>query len=559
MEFLILFSILGLFFALVFVREAIQGKKREKAFVASLYNIGKALPQKEYSPERYVRVGSFFERHRMEGQVDDITWNDLSMDEIFKRMNYTFSASGEEYLYYTLRNTQTSEAELEHLENVIHFFEEHTEERVKIQYQMHRLGHTGKYSLYDYLENLDSLVERSNWKHIGPDLLFLPFLLLLFWNLPFAVMGISVLLVYNIVTYFKEKNEIAPYVTSVAYVQRLMNTCEKLIKLSVPVCDVKWKQMKGCLKQLDGLKKGSFWVFYNSQGMTGGNPLDIVMDYIRMTMHIDLIQFNRMLSRLRKHLADVDSLIEIVGYLETAIAIGVFRDSMETVCIPEFAGEQLVLEEAYHPLLSEPVTNSIRTKGGVLITGSNASGKSTFLKTVAINTILAQTIHTCCAHAYKAPFFDIYSSMALHDDIESGESYYIVEIKALKRILDAAKTRKRRILCLVDEVLRGTNTVERIAASTQILKSLTDSGDILCFAATHDIELTDLLKDSYDNYHFEEDIIEGDIFFPYKLIPGPATSRNAIKLLEIMGYDSGVIEKAFLQAERFVRFGSWSV
>lgn len=559
MEFLVLFSVLGLFLFFVFVREAIQGKKREKAFVESLYHMSKTLPRKEYTLERYARMGSFWEKHRRDGQVDDITWNDLSMDEIFKRMNYTFSASGEEYLYYTLRNTQTSEAELEHLENVIYFFEEHTEERVKIQYQMHRLGHTGKYSLYDYLENLDSLGERSNWKHIGPDLLFLPFLLLLFWNLPFAVMGISVLMVYNIVTYFKEKNEIAPYVTSFAYVQRLMHTCEEVLKLSVPACDVEWEQMKTHLKQLGGLKKGSFWVLYSSQGMTGGNPLDIIMDYIRMTMHIDLMQFNRMLSRLRKHMEDVDSLIEMVGYLETAIAIGIFRDSMEKVCIPEFTGEQLVLEEAYHPLLSEPVTNSIRTQGGVLITGSNASGKSTFLKTVAINTILAQTIHTCCARVYKAPFYEIYSSMALHDDIESGESYYIVEIKALKRILDAAKNRKRRILCLVDEVLRGTNTVERIAASTQILKSLTDSGDILCFAATHDIELTDLLKESYDNYHFEEDIIEGDIFFPYKLISGPATTRNAIKLLEIMGYDSDVIEKAFRQAEHFVRFGSWSV
>ena len=108
----------------------------------------------------------------------------------------------------------------------------------------------------------------------------------------------------------------------------------------------------------------------------------------------------------------------------------------------------------------------------------------------------------------------------------------------------------------MDEVLRGTNTVERIAASTQILKSLGSSG-ILCFAATHDIELTELLQDDFDNYHFEEDVREGDVFFNYKLKGGKATTRNAIKLLELMGYDKDVIKKATDQAEHFTQFGVW--
>ena len=130
-----------------------------------------------------------------------------------------------------------------------------------------------------------------------------------------------------------------------------------------------------------------------------------------------------------------------------------------------------------------------------------------------------------------------------------------MEIKALKRILDAA-SEGEPILCFVDEVLRGTNTVERIAASTQILKSLGHSG-ILCFAATHDIELTELLKDYFDNYHFEEDVRDGDVFFNYKLKTGRATTRNAIRLLELMGYDSGVIERASAQAEYFMTSGVW--
>lgn len=549
---------LGAFFVAVFVREAFQAKKREGQFIASLYQDFGKIPKKEYSLERYARMGSFYLRHKEEGQIDDITWNDLGMDEIFKRMNTTFSASGEEYLYYTLRSTKRTEEELEHLEEVVTFFQEHPDERVKVQLQMNQLGHTGKFSLYDYIDNLDYLGERSNKKHILLDLLYLPLIMAVFWKLSIALTGIAILVIYNIVSYFKIKNEIDPYIISFAYVMRLLSACDALLKLPVPVCSGEWDRMREHLCNLRGMKRGSFLVFSANRSATTGNPLDIILDYARMAFHLDLITFNKMLAQLRQHTGDVDALIETAGYLETAIAIGAFRVSVENFCIPRFGGRELILRDACHPMLQDPVRNSVCASRGILLTGSNASGKSTFLKTVAINAILAQTIHTCCAAEYTAPFYEIYSSMALHDDIGSGESYYIVEIKALKRILDAAGRTETRVLCFVDEVLRGTNTVERISASAQILKSLTGTG-ILCFAATHDIELTQLLGEYYDNYHFEEDICDGDIFFPYKLMKGPATTRNAIKLLEIMGYDKQVIERAARQAEHFVESGSWEL
>ena len=109
----------------------------------------------------------------------------------------------------------------------------------------------------------------------------------------------------------------------------------------------------------------------------------------------------------------------------------------------------------------------------------------------------------------------------------------------------------------MDELRRGTNTVERIAASTQILKSLQGSR-IICFAATHDIELTRLLEEEYDNYHFSEEVRDGDVMFDYKLQCGRATTRNAIRLLELMGYDKAIIDKAYRQAETFMETGEWS-
>ena len=196
------------------------------------------------------------------------------------------------------------------------------------------------------------------------------------------------------------------------------------------------------------------------------------------------------------------------------------------------------------------------TQRGALLTGSNASGKSTFLKTVAINALMAQTVHTCPAKSYSGGLYRILSSMALKDDLESGDSYYIVEIKSLKRILNQLEKEGNPVLCFVDEVLRGTNTVERIAASTQILKSLAGK-KALCFAATHDIELTHLLERYYNNYHFEEEIIDNDVVFHYRLLKGRATTRNAIKLLGVMGYDDTIIREAEEMAENFLKKGSW--
>lgn len=213
------------------------------------------------------------------------------------------------------------------------------------------------------------------------------------------------------------------------------------------------------------------------------------------------------------------------------------------------------VEDLYHPLLTEAVANSFQVSGGTLVTGSNASGKSTFLKNVAMNSILAQTLGTCTCSSYRAPFLKVMTSMALRDDIESGESYFIVEIKSLKRILDESK-KPEPLLCIIDEVLRGTNTIERIAASSRILAALHQNW-VIPFAATHDIELSYILEDLYDNYHFEEEVKEKEVVFSYILKKGRATSRNAIRLLDMLEYDLGIVEGAAKAARDFEEKGVW--
>ena len=145
--------------------------------------------------------------------------------------------------------------------------------------------------------------------------------------------------------------------------------------------------------------------------------------------------------------------------------------------------------------------------------------------------------------------------MALKDNLLNNESYYIVEIKSLKRIIDAIDDRVP-VLCFVDEVLRGTNTIERIAASSHILKYLSRQ-NVMCFAATHDIELTHMLVDDYSNYHFTENVQKNDIQFSYELLKGRATSRNAIQLLNIIGFEKSIVKNADELAHKFMEQGVW--
>lgn len=558
MEYIIFAAAMLIIILLLMIKGFLDYKKEEKNFVKRLYSDYGMAPQKLYKPERFESIPHYFEKHKQGFYIDDITWNDLNMDEVFKKMNHTQSSAGEEMLYHMLRSPSYDVKEMERREELTEYFSTHEDERVACQVLFAKLGNTGKYSIYDYLDYLDELGERSNRHHYMAFLLILLSIAIIFGNLPIGLVILVFVFIINILTYFKEKNEIDPYIISFAYIFRLLDMAGELEKQKIEILAGENEKLRTAAGRFGNFRRGSFLLMSSGRMSASSNILEVFLDYLRMIFHLDLIQFNRMLREVRNHTKEIDLMLTITGEIDAVIAIGAFRKGSPGYCVPRFSDKPAVrAENLYHPLIEAPVKNSIYEDRSVLITGSNASGKSTFLKTVAVNAILAQTIHTCMADSYETGIFRICSSMALRDDIQSGASYYMVEIKSLKRILDAQKEEGTPVLCFVDEVLRGTNTVERIAASTEILKSLCTK-NCLCFAATHDIELTYLLEKDFANYHFEEEIEENDIFFSYKLMEGRSSTRNAIKLLSIMGYDDIIVEKAGKRAANFLENGSYT-
>ena len=554
----LLFVAAGLIAAGIYGRY--QQHAQAKRFRSELEKGFGGIPSKKTSPERYAQIPAFFMRHQEEDQIDDITWNDLSMDEVFRRIDSTQSAAGEEYLYYLLRSPGSAGSGLIR-NDIIAWFEkaENSTGRVGMQLAMKLLGHTGKYSLYEYLDLLETLGERPVWPHIAAALMpFVSFAVMLA-DVRIGALMLVCSVAWSFISYFREKRETEPYIISFRYLLRMMDAAEEILKLDCPVLNGHFESLRGELKEFVGFKRASFLLTYNTNAQASGNPLDIVLDYLRILFHLDLIKFCMMLGTVREKRSSIDRILAILGSMDAAVSIAAFRLSLPYYAVPVFAadGSPFRAEDLYHPLLSDPVGNSITADGPVLLTGSNASGKSTFLKSAALGALLSQTVLTACASSYEAPLYRIYSSMALRDDIDSGESYFIVEIRSLKRILDASAVPDRRqVICCIDEVLRGTNTVERIAASAQILECFADR-KVLCFAATHDLELASLLEGCFTNYHFEEEISGGDVIFSYKLKEGRTNTRNAIRLLGALGYDESIVEAAAERAAAFMESGKW--
>lgn len=562
MEMIILLILLFAVFLYVMIRGAIEEQKRKKKYREQLKQMYGSFQDISYSSEEIDRISKYYFHRQQDNDIDDITWNDLSMDSIFARMNFTQSSSGEEYLYAMLRHPVTDDRDgfQSGMEKHISYMMEYEKDRLDTLMLLKELGHTGKYSLFDYLDYLDGLGVRSNKVHYGCILLLFVSVVLIFIKTSLGVPMVIAAACINIVTYMKEKGAAAPYVTTFSYIMRLIHCADNITKLNYGL------EMEDYVSLLKGQRE-SFKDFEKNSGMvlkmnaSTGSIDGILFDYIKMLTHIDIIKFNKMLNIVQKNRQEIGSLVEKIGYMDAVISIAYFRAALPYYCAPNLekgCDSRLVMQEGFHPCIDQPVANSFSQSRGMLITGSNASGKSTFLKMTAINAILAQTIHTCAAKEYRGNYYRIYSSMALRDNLDNGESYYMVEIKALKRIMDAADDDSPNpLLCFVDEVLRGTNTVERIAASAQILKRLSGKGSF-CFAATHDIELTHLLEQYYDNYHFEEEVRDGDVLFSYRLLEGRAHTRNAIKLLEIIGFSKDIIMQADRMAGEFLKNGEWT-
>lgn len=551
-------------FVIVVIYVWIDSGRKHKARIEKLLDESWGKPcSRKLSADEMNTISHYYEdcseNAGGEAVIDDITWNDLNMDDIYKRMNIANSSAGQEYLYKMLRMPFNDEKKLRETDRLAEFFSKNKEKRKSVQRVFVKLGYAKRISLSDYIGLIVDLKPSGNLIHYISILLIIAALVCCFFVNPVSGIGLVIIAVsFSIISYYRLKARVEPYFICITQIVKMIGAAQELAKINIPELSEYNEYFRSVEKEFAPVVKNAGMLSF---GNVTGSLGEMLMDYIRMLTHIDLIKFNNMVKKIGVKEQKVYELMEQLGFIEASVCVASFREQLEFWSKPEFISGTTAMEaeEVYHPLIKNPVSNSIHAGKHVLLTGSNASGKSTFLKTIAINALLSQAIYTSVSKKYRAPVYRIYSSMSLRDDLSGSNSYYIVEIKSLKRILDAVEERNTKpVLCFVDEVLRGTNTVERIAASSEILKSLRYK-NALVFAATHDIELTSILERFYDNYHFQEEVTDNDVKFNYRLFKGPAVTRNAIKLLSVIGYDEGIIKAAEARAARFTDTGSWTV
>jgi len=285
-----------------------------------------------------------------------------------------------------------------------------------------------------------------------------------------------------------------------------------------------------------------------------------IYEYLNLVFQLDATGVYIGGRDLRRHGRSLVAVVAAAGDVDAALGVASYRAGRNDWTRPDFraAGATSELADLRHPLIEDAVANTIvlRPGHGVLITGSNMSGKSTFLRTVGVNAVLAQTIHTCLAREYHAPMLAVRSCIGRADDLLTGKSYYIVEVEALLALVRASDSDVPHVF-LLDELFRGTNAVERIAAGQAVLEELVRRGSgtkpHFVLAATHDGELIDLMADSYAPYHFGDSIGPEGLVFDHKLKSGPSTTRNALALLRVHGAPDTLMRRAAATAELLER------
>lgn len=492
-----------------------------------------------------------------DGVLDDRTAIDLNLDDVFAACDRTESTLGQCALYHRLRTAPTGDA-LDAFEALVTRMSHDTAARERAQLALARLQDPNGYDLWWLTQ--PNAIETRPWHAIFPALAITAFVLLALmpkWHalIPafIAVVAASIAVraltdrrTLTVATAFRQFAPIIATGQSLAFLDR-----DDVAPITAPLrTDA---PRLGRLKTIARWVSGDpFMMSVNPNGLAviATDIISVIYEYLNIVFLLDA---NGVYFGARHLRADGPALLRVLGAagnVDAAISVASYRAGLATWTRPQFLppGSTATLTDAYHPLVAGAVPNSITLEPtrGLIVTGSNMSGKSTFLRTVGVNVILAQTIHTCLALEYCAPVFSVRSCIGRSDDLLAGKSYYIVEVESLLELVRASHTSTPQLF-LLDELFRGTNAVERIAAGQAVLRELIAGAESklhVAIAATHDGELVDLLADHFAAVHFGDQIGAEGMAFDHRLKPGRATTRNAIALLRLHGAPERLLEDA---------------
>lgn len=476
--------------------------------------------------------------------IDDQTWDDLIMDEVYSKIDYTYSSQGEAVLYSMLRNPKLNVEDLECRREIIKELRKDRNTLLELRYILYDLDFDEKNYLLDMMTGKfkNSTVKLMIYLIIG----ILPILLIagaIIFKQPYFLLALSFFVYIPIMIHDRENKNIKAI--GLVYLQRLLCAGEKISKTKENNFSGRINEISEVMVQLNKINR-------NIKIIGLLNAFGGILEMLSIPFLLEEICYYSISNELEKQRSNILRLYYLVGELDGLASIAIFEEvNKDNCCIPKFSDKvSIKIKDGIHPLVNNPVANSIEINNrGIILTGTNMSGKSTFLRMVSTNIIFAQCFGFVLAKEYEGCFFNVVSSLSPKDDIVNGKSYYLAEAESILRIIKASEG-DIPVFCPIDEIFRGTNPIERISSSAEILRYIQSKDKSICIVATHDKELADILKDEYEFYYFSEDVHkETGLSFDYKIKRGVSKSRNAIKLLEYIGYPSLIIHKAYERIE----------
>ena len=484
-----------------------------------------------------------------DSQVDGQTWHDLDLYRVFDKLNYTQSSIGAEALYQKMRLIKFQpEASLQELED---FFDHHPDLRLEVQVVMNQLGkknHNMARSIVANPGKQDSKIYLSLYIFLAClpvfSLFFLPF---------FKIQAMMVLVAsatFNIIFSSIRNWSNNMRLDRVSYLVRIFASTEKLSHLAIP----KQEALKQAVQPFKKTKVISGIL----QSPTGSSDMEIILIYLNFLFLIPQIAQVYIYQQVRIHQKEAQEAINLLGELEVAISLLRHKRDVDLVCHPSFKKEGGIKGKGiYHPLLKDPVANDVRFEKNMVISGDNASGKSTYLKMVAINCILAQGLGFAYGESLELSYGHVMTSMDVSDDIEVGDSYFITESKTILRMIESLEKSGFHYF-FIDELFKGTNTIERIGSGLGIVRWLSRH-DCLYMISSHDIELVAASGAVNDNYHFDSRYVDGEIVFDYQIKQGAAVTKNAVNTLKSLHFPSEITQTSQELIRQYEETGKWSL
>ena len=476
--------------------------------------------------------------------LSDKTCNDLDFQELFMFSDRTNSKVGQQYLYNKLRNIPADSTENIKNERLVDELTNNSDFRVTVQSQLSKLNDRDVYYIATLFQ--DEILQPPKWYFIVPLLSFTSVLsfIMVFFNPVFflVLLGLSII---NIVIHFWNKKNLYNYFSSIPQLSKLNGVAQELFK------NDNLKQINpDLMKSTSVLSKvnSRMSVFNLDSRLQSDQQMFFwaIMELVKIVFLLEPLFLFRTLKRIDTQRTEIEDVFLFVGEIDAIVSIASLRKGLNNYCTPRIIDGQkrLFAQEVYHPLIENCVKNNLNVNDrSILLTGSNMSGKTSFIRTIAINVITGLTINTCFAEHFSMPRVRVFSAIKISDDLMNDRSYYFEEVMTIKEMIDKSKAGNLNLF-LLDEIFKGTNTVERISAGKAVLSLLNEDNNIV-FVSTHDIELADLLKNEYDLYHFSEIVDHKTVDFDYKLKEGKLKNRNAIRILQINDYPESIIKEAF--------------